>query len=240
MPIIYEPRGKAKEYCSLAANLYSGCSHGCIYCYAPAMTYKDKMQFHNNPIPRNSVIASIEKEAPSFKGREILLCFTCDPYQQIDVDYGITRKAIEILHKNCSYVNILTKGGSRSRRDFDLLSKNKIKSKYGATLTFLDNEDSLKFEPNAALPQERIDCLKEAKSLGIETWVSLEPVIKPQQTLTIIEQTKDFVDMFKVGKWNHDKEANEIDWKKFARDAVKMLNGYGLKYYIKNDLMKYL
>lgn len=28
MSIIYEPRGKAKEYSYLAANLYSGCSLG--------------------------------------------------------------------------------------------------------------------------------------------------------------------------------------------------------------------
>jgi DNA repair photolyase len=28
-PIIYEPRGKAKEYADLAANLYLGCDHGC-------------------------------------------------------------------------------------------------------------------------------------------------------------------------------------------------------------------
>ena len=40
MPIIYEPRGKAAEYSPLAANLYAGCGHGWLYCYAPAATYE--------------------------------------------------------------------------------------------------------------------------------------------------------------------------------------------------------
>lgn len=35
MRIIYEPKGRAREYANLAANLYSGCIHGCVYCYVP-------------------------------------------------------------------------------------------------------------------------------------------------------------------------------------------------------------
>ena len=27
--VIYEPRGRAREYSPLAVNLYRGCSHGC-------------------------------------------------------------------------------------------------------------------------------------------------------------------------------------------------------------------
>ena len=30
MKIIYEPKGKAKEYADLAINLYKGCTHGCL------------------------------------------------------------------------------------------------------------------------------------------------------------------------------------------------------------------
>ncbi|MFZ5453843.1 MAG: hypothetical protein ACOZF2_18480 [Thermodesulfobacteriota bacterium] len=35
MAIIYEPRGKAREYSPLAANLYRGYAHACVYCFAP-------------------------------------------------------------------------------------------------------------------------------------------------------------------------------------------------------------
>lgn len=36
MNVVYEPRGRAREYSELAYNLYRGCTHGCRYCYAPA------------------------------------------------------------------------------------------------------------------------------------------------------------------------------------------------------------
>ena len=31
MPLIYEPRGKAREYSDLAVNLYTGCSDACRF-----------------------------------------------------------------------------------------------------------------------------------------------------------------------------------------------------------------
>ncbi|MBT9168615.1 MAG: hypothetical protein DDT19_01962 [Syntrophomonadaceae bacterium] len=235
MSVIYEPKGRAREYGEFAVNLYSGCGHGCIYCYAPAVTYKTREQFVNAS-PRNKILQDLEIEARFFGGKEITLCFTCDPYQPIDMEHYITRRAIEILHKNNCCVNILTKGGSRSMRDFDLLSKNRQLSKYGATLTFLDSSDSLDYEPFAALPDERFQALQEAHKLGIQTWASLEPVIEPEQTLAIIEKTKDYVDVFKVGKWNHDKESDSIDWRKFLRDVLDILKRNNLKYYIKVDL----
>lgn len=75
--------------------------------------------------------------------------------------------------------------------------------------------------------------------MGIETWASLEPVLDPAQTLMIIERCKDFVDTFKVGKWNHDVEAKKIDWKQFVHKAIDLLEKYDLNYYIKKDLMTY-
>ena len=49
MSIIYEPRGKAREYSELAANLYTGCSHGCRYCYCPAILRKKIDEWAANP-----------------------------------------------------------------------------------------------------------------------------------------------------------------------------------------------
>ena len=238
MSVIYEPKGKAREYCELAVNLYNGCSHGCSYCYAPKFTYKKHEDFINAK-PRAGVVDQLEKEAPLYRGREVHLCFTCDPYQQIENNYFFTRMAIEILHRNGIKVVILTKGGKRSEKDFDLLEKNKHLSKYGATLTFTEDADSLKFEPGATLPGERFETLEKAHSLGVETWASLEPVIDPAQTLMIIERCKDFVDTFKVGKWNHNAEASKIDWRKFCHEAIDLLEKYNLNYYIKKDLIAY-
>ena len=235
--MIYQPAGRAKEYCELAVNLYVGCGHGCTYCYAPSATFKTKEQFLK-PYPKPNLTQRLETESKKYRGKEIFLCFACDAYQPIEEKIGITRQAIEILQENNCVVNILTKGGKRSERDFDLLSKKQ--SKYGVTLTFLDNNDSLKYEPSAALPSERIEVLKKAHELGIFTWVSLEPVIDPKQTIGIVEKTKGFVDMFKVGKWNYDTMASKIDWHKFVHEIIKIFNANQLKYYIKKDLLKFI
>ena len=132
---------------------------------------------------------------------------------------------------------ILTKGGKRAERDFDLLTKT---DKFGVTLTCLDNNESLKWESGAALPIERIESLKNAHKLGVLTWVSLEPVINPDTSLKIIRQTHEFVDLYKVGKMNYHPIAKTIDWNKFGNDAINLLNSLEKEYYIKDDLKKFL
>jgi DNA repair photolyase len=240
--VIYEPRGKAGEYCKLAANLYIGCSHGCKYCYAPAATYSDSVKFAQVR-PRIGIIDQLEKDARSLRfpwskpDSPVFLCFTCDPYQQIDVKYQLSRQAIKSLHNNNLDVMILTKGGKRAERDFDLL---KPSDQFGVTLTCLDNAESLKWEPGASLPSDRIESLRKAHDMKIQTWVSIEPVINPEVSLEIIRQTSCFVDLYKVGKMNYDPVAKTIDWSKFGRDAVNLLDSLGNKYYIKEDLKKYL
>ncbi len=239
---IYEPRGRAREYAPLATNLYSGCSHGCLYCYVPLALKRKREDFHSSPKPRNNILRMLEAdcrkmEASGINGEQVLLSFTCDPYQPIEDEHRITRKAIQILHQYGLSVQILTKGGMRAARDFDLLTK---KDAFATTMTFLDDERSLKWEPKAALPGDRIEAIKKAKSMRIPTWVSLEPVIDPDQAIEIIRQTHEFVDLFKVGPLNYRPEAKEIDWKKFGNEVIELLEKLGKKYYIKEDLKKYL
>jgi len=237
--VIYEPRGRAGEYAPLAVNLYRGCGHGCIYCYAPGATFIERQEFIK-ATPRQGIIEKLEKDTPRAaldgdKGN-VLLCFTCDPYQPIDITYQLTRQAIEILHKNGFNVTILTKGGKRAERDFDLLRHG---DEFATTLTFLDEQKSLKWEPGAAIPEERIEALKKAHKLGIKTWVSLEPVIEPAESLEIIRQTHTFVDLFKVGLLNYHPRGKEIDWRKFLWECIATLKQYGCQYYIKKDLRRY-
>lgn len=237
--IIYETRGRAREYCELAANLYSGCDHCCTYCYAPSATFKTREDFCKTTI-RKDVMDKFEEDAIVLENRNetrpVLLSFTTDPYNHLDVEEQLTKKAIEILHEHGLKVKILTKGGKRSERDFDLLSERPELSQYGVTLVFTDEKLRCEIEPFAASTEERIESLKKAHGLGISTFVSLEPVWTSEQALELIDLTHEFVDLFKVGKLNYDKQQKNVDWKKFKSDVVAKLNNYKKEYYLKKEL----
>lgn len=238
--VIYQPKGRAAEYHKLAVNLYRGCSHGCVYCYAPDVLFMNREDF-STAIPRKDIIKRLTKDAAKAAADgvtgKVLLCFTCDPYQDLDLALKLTRQAIEILHAYHFNVTILTKGGDAAQRDFDLFRPG---DEFATTLTFLNPLNSMEWEPHAALPEERIRTLKKAHDLGIKTWVSLEPVIMPEETLEIVRQTHDFIDLYKVGKLNYHPRAKEIDWQRFAHYVISVFEEYDCKYYMKDDLRRYL
>ena len=95
------------------------------------------------------------------------------------------------------------------------------------------------WEPMASSVQSRLRILRMAHDMGIFTWVSMEPVIIPEEALEVIRQAHDYVDFWKVGKLNHFKEQEkQVDWPKFRADVIELLESFGSKYYIKEDLQK--
>jgi DNA repair photolyase len=239
--LIYEPRGRAHEYADLACNIYKGCDHACVYCYAPSATYMQRPDFEISKPRSSDFLAKLEKEARAYGAanckKQILLCFTCDPYQTLDASTKTTREVIKIFKRNNLRFVTLTKGGNRALRDIDLFGP---LDAFASSLTLLDTQQSEKWEPGAASPQNRIDTIREFYACGITTWVSLEPVIDPEQSVEIIRQTSAFVDLFKVGKLNYHPRSKEIDWRKFTHDAVDLLQSLGKSYYVKNDLEQFL
>lgn len=239
MSVIYEPSGKAREYSPLALNLYRGCGHGCIYCYAPACLKMQKSEFFQAPAPRPGVLDKLAREAARMRGdrREILLCFTTDPYQPLDEVERLTRRALEIMEDNRLVPQVLTKGGARAARDLDILARIPG-AQVGVTLTFMGERQSREWEPGAAPPSERLALLREAHARGIKTWVSFEPVIEPEQVYRLVEESAPYVDLYKVGKLNYHKRAREIDWVAFRGRVEQALERLGKAFYIKEDLQK--
>lgn len=240
-PLIYTPSGRAGEYANhgYAANLYRGCTHGCLYCYSPGALRMTREAFHSRVTPAPDVLERLKRDMMRVGQlpEPVFLCFSCDPYCAGE-DTSITREAIKIILSHGNTVNILTKGGGiQATRDLDLLKG--TASKVGATLTFFDGELSQTWEPNAALPWNRRYVLRVAKEMGIETWASIEPVIVPSESLRVMEVAMPFVDTFKIGKLNHHPLAKEIDWAKFLEDAVSLCDDYGKPYVIKQDLLKF-
>lgn len=236
--VIYETKGRAREFNELAVNLFTGCGHQCIYCYGANVTHQTEDNFKNKPrirITALDILQSAKLWKAKGETRRVLLCFVTDPYQPIEAETQLTRKCIMALHDAGLNVVILTKGGYQSMRDFDLLTP---QDAYATTLTLCDEADSLLWEPHAATPSERIEALQQAHRLGIETWVSLEPVIYPCQTHELVLMTRTFVGHYKVGTMNYHPQGKNVNWYNFGWVIKRMMDSYKVKYYFKRDLLR--
>jgi DNA repair photolyase len=229
MQTIYEPKGRAGEYCELVLNIYPSCNHGCTYCWANDMRKRWGKDSPDTFTARPGLLPALEKELAKGKyaGRTIWLCDSCDPYPAPPVDTTITREVIKLLKTAGCHVQILTKGGSRAERDFDLLDG---QDWFGVTITGDEKQ-----EPGAASEFERIASLWHAHSLGIQTWISHEPVYNQETVYTSIEHGN-WIDLLRIGKLNY--RPSPINWGDFGRECERRAELHGRKIYIKDDLRK--
>lgn len=219
---IYEPRGAAKEYGDYAVNIYTGCPHGCWYCFVPGMLHRTKDTFHGAVEPRN-ILVPLEKQLATgeYAGKTIHLCFTCDPYPS-GYNSTPTREVIKLLKIAGAHVQILTKGDGS--RDFDLLDS---EDWYGITLDGA---------PTDEFYRARVNGLAEAHKEGIHTWVSFEPVTDARSFFIELHLVSKIVDKVKIGKLNY--YPSDINWAEFGHKAEALCQKLGLDYTIKESLRR--
>jgi hypothetical protein len=242
--IVYEPRGRALEYAPLAVSLYRGCGHGCTYCFAPDVIHTDREKFLQ-ATPRKDAIKLLKADATELAGvgdkREILMSFTTDPYQPIERQYHLTATAIGILINHDLHFTILTKAGTASSVDLERIQDAPDLFRYGTTLTLHNETDRQKWEPFAAPTMDRCKALLVMHKAGIRTWVSLEPMIDPDQTLFLISITHPYVDEYRLGALNHSEtKLTDGEMVEFVGKAHSLLKFYGKKFIFKKDLQPYL
>lgn len=246
MSYIYTPRGRAREYSPLAINIYRGCDHRCPYCYVPSFL---NMPEEVSPrIEMNKLRREVERKKDSGElDRQVLLCFTCDPYCGAENRYYATRDVLRLFEEYQVPTAILTKGGLRVNRDTDIF-RQFDSIKVGQTVTLLYPKDYMEWEPNAPSPVERLRSLRRLHNEGIRTFISMEPVIDPIQALKVIDKTHEYVDEYLVGKLNVHRKSppdlkeieQSVDWRTFTKDVVARLRDYGKDFYLKESLQEYM
>ena len=153
------------------ANLYKGCTHGCVYCYAPSLTH-DERRWGSYVDVKVNASQVLEKELRSLRKDEVFLSSASDPYQPVEARYGVTRRCLEVLQRHRYPVSILTRS-PLVLRDLDLLKRLEW-ARVGMSITSVPIR---RFEPGVPPLQRRIDTLRKLSRAGISTWVSLAPVI---------------------------------------------------------------
>jgi len=239
--IIYAPKGQAGEYAPLACNPYRGCGHGCAYCYVPRVTKQDRKEFDAGAVPRADFIERLTADCRKYQQlgvtEQVMLSFTTDPYHP--GDNHLTRTTLEYLRGAGLGFCTLTKGGDRALQD--LYAFRPDRDAFASTLTSLDARFSEKWERNAALPWNRIETLRKFHERGIFTWVSLEPTLDLESSLSIVDATHGFVDLYKVGRANYVPSiTNVLDWRDYTLRMIDKLQALGKAHYIKKDLQPFL
>lgn len=92
-------------------NPYTGCSHGCLYCYARFMK-----RFTNHPEPWGEFVDVkinapdlIPEDTDKYKDRSITIGSVTDPYLPLEAKYKLTRRILEKLIPLQPRLDIITK-----------------------------------------------------------------------------------------------------------------------------------
>lgn len=169
-------------------NPYTGCVHGCVYCYARFMK---RFTGHTEPwgtfldakinAPQLLKTQLARRREPLQK--TVFLSSVTDPYQPAEKRFHLTRDLLEILLDFQVPISILTKS-DLVLRDIDLLKQFRH-CEVGLSLMTVDDELAGQMEPRAAPPTRRIQALRALREQGITTYAFISPYLP---VLSHIEQ----------------------------------------------------
>jgi len=178
-------------------NPYSGCQHGCKYCYAVFMKrFLDAKEDWGQFIyVKMNCPELLKKELDINPPGTIFMSSVTDCYSPIESKYMLTRKILETIKDSPSkkkfHIEILTKS-ALVKRDFDLIKDLDIE--LGMSINTLDDAAARFIEPFASLPRIRLQVLKDAKAQGIKVYGFISPVIPGITDLEILFKELSFCD----------------------------------------------
>jgi DNA repair photolyase len=166
----------------LTFNPYTGCDHGCVYCYSSSYipNFKD---CH----PKKDLLEMLRREATKLNGETISIANSSDPYPRIEATAGLTRRCLEILGESNCKIQIITKSNIVARDD-DLLAK--LPATVALTITTIDDGLAKIIEPNAPAPSLRLRAAQDLIKAGVPVSVRIDPIIptlnEPQELISTL------------------------------------------------------
>lgn len=163
-------------------NIYRGCEHRCVYCFA---VYSHRYiggggGFFDNIYVKANIAERLEKQisSPNWKRERVNLGGVTDNYQPAEARYRLMRDVLKTLikYRNPCYVSTKSK---LILRDLDLFEELAYYTevRVAATITCMDEEIRRKIEPGAASSADRFAALKELKRVGADVGVHFMPAI---------------------------------------------------------------
>ena len=154
----------------LSLNPYTGCPHGCLYCYASSYIPR-----FSSCRPKVDLLRRLDREA-SRTSRDLFVAISnsSDPYPPIEKELGLTRGCLRILKDRDFPVQIVTKSDLIAR-DIDLIAG--MRATVAITVTTLDDSISRRLEPGAPSPRRRLSAIKTLTEADIPVSARIDPII---------------------------------------------------------------
>jgi len=187
-------------------NPYTGCQHGCTYCYARFMK---RFTGHKEPwgeFVDVKINASdlLQVEIKRKKRGRVWVSGVCDPYQPLEAQYKLSRRCLEILGQHNWPVAVQTRS-PLILRDIDIL-KEARDFEIGFTVTTMDDGIRKLFESSAPPIKDRLNALDVLHRAGIRTYAMIAPMLPGAESLA--EALEGKVDYIIVDRMNY----NYADW----------------------------
>ena len=175
-------------------NPYTGCQHGCSYCYARFMK---RVTGHREPWGefvdvKINAADLLRKEIKKKKRGRVWVSGVCDPYQPLEATYRLTRQCLEILARNTWPVIIQTRS-PLVLRDMDII-RDARDFEVGFSVTTADDSIRKLFEPDAPPIDKRIEALDALHKAGIRTYAMIAPLLPGAEGLAeLLKGKTDYV-----------------------------------------------
>lgn len=153
------------------ANLYRGCTHGCVYCYAPSLVHDDR-RWGGYVDAKVNAPATLRRELREAERAPVFLSSASDPYQPVEARYRLTRRCLEELRAFSFPVIVLTRS-PLVLRDVEIL-RGMEWVRVGCSISTACGR---LYEPGVPPLERRLETLRALAEAGIRTWVSLAPVV---------------------------------------------------------------
>lgn len=165
-------------------NVYQGCEHGCVYCYArnshEYWGYSAGLDFERKILVKKNAAQLLEEKLKSknWKPHTIVMSGNTDCYQPAERKFGITRQCLEVFCKYRHPVGIITKNALITR-DLDILTKLAADNLIGVSvsITSLSEKTRMTLEPRTASIAKRFQTVSELSKAGIPVNVMIAPLI---------------------------------------------------------------
>ena len=164
-------------------NQYSGCSFGCVYCYAAFFTRSDEERDTWGQWVRvkDNAVRLMEACPPgALNGKLIYMSSVTDPYQPVERRLGLTRRLLEILADRHSPRLVVQTRSPDVVRDCDLfeaIERRGGRVRVNMTVTTDDDDVRRIFEPTCFQNGARLKGITDIHEAGIDACVTMTPLL---------------------------------------------------------------